>query len=210
MDVTALEIPGAFSITPAQHGDDRGLFLEWFRADLLAEATGHRLATVQANLSRSRRGVVRGVHFAQLPVSQAKYVTCVSGAVLDVVVDVRTGSPTFGRSVAVRLDDADRRAVFLAEGLGHAFVALTDDALVAYLCSSSYEPTREHGVHPLDPALALPWPDDVVPQLSPKDAAAPTLADAEAAGVLPSYEDCLAFYATDAPGGQSARRTSDQ
>ncbi|HEU4674409.1 MAG TPA: dTDP-4-dehydrorhamnose 3,5-epimerase, partial [Motilibacteraceae bacterium] len=140
-------------------------------------------------------GVVRGVHFADVPPSQAKYVSCLSGAVLDVVVDIRVGSPTFGRWDAVRLDDVDHRALYLAEGLGHAFMALTDGAVVSYLCSAPYAPQREHGLHPLDPGLALPWPADVEPLLSPKDAAAPTLAEALAAGLLPTYEDCVALYA---------------
>ncbi|MCZ9337371.1 dTDP-4-dehydrorhamnose 3,5-epimerase, partial [Streptomyces sp. TRM76130] len=96
------------------------------------EATGYDLSLAQANCSVSRRGVLRGVHFSEVPPGQAKYVTCVRGAVLDVVVDLRTGSPGFGRWEAVRLDDDTRHAVFLAEGLGHAFMALSDDATVVY------------------------------------------------------------------------------
>jgi dTDP-4-dehydrorhamnose 3,5-epimerase len=114
--------------------------------------------------------------------------------VLDVVVDVRTGSPTYGEWDAVRLDDVDRRAVYVAEGLGHAFLALTDEAVVSYLCSEGFAPGREHGVHPLDPDLGIEWPPDVAPRLSPKDAAAPTMAEAEASGLLPSYDECVALY----------------
>ncbi|MGN6242065.1 MAG: dTDP-4-dehydrorhamnose 3,5-epimerase [Motilibacteraceae bacterium] len=195
MDVRALDIAGAFELTPRVFPDERGRFLETYRAEVLAEAVGHPLDLAQANCSVSSRGVVRGVHFADVPPSQAKYVTCLSGAVLDVVVDIRVGSPTFGRWDAVRLDDVDHLALYLAEGLGHAFMALTDAAVVSYLCSAAYNPQREHGLHPLDPALALPWPADVEPLLSPKDAAAPTLTEALAAGLLPRYEDCLALYA---------------
>jgi len=196
MELRELSIPHAWEITPKQHADERGVFLEWYRFERLAEVAGHPLRLAQANCSVSRRGVLRGVHFAQVPPSQAKYVTCLRGAVLDVVVDIRVGSPAYGRSEAVLLDDLDRRAVYLAEGLGHAFIALSDDATVSYLCSEPYSPSREHAVNPLDPELAIAWPQDVEPLLSPKDAAAPTLAEAREKGLLPSYEQCVAFYAT--------------
>jgi dTDP-4-dehydrorhamnose 3,5-epimerase len=188
MHVKELAVPGAVELTPQLHHDERGVFLEWFRAETFAGAVGHDLALAQANCSVSRRGVVRGIHYADVPPGQAKYVTCVAGAVLDVVVDLRVGSPTFGRHDAVRLGSEERKAVYLPEGLGHGFVALTDDATVLYLCSSPYNPTTEHAVHPLDPALALPWPDDLDLVLSAKDQAAPTMAEALAAGLLPSWE----------------------
>ena len=196
MQVDELKVPGAWAFTPRQLPDPRGVVLEWFKAQVLEQAVGHPLTVKQANHSISSRGTLRGVHFADVPPGQAKYVYCTRGAVLDVIVDIRVGSPTFGVSDAVRLDDEDRRGVYLSEGLGHAFLALTDDANVTYLCSEPYNPSGEHEVHPLDPALALPFPDDVEPLLSAKDAAAPTLAEAEAAGLLPSYEACVAFYAS--------------
>lgn len=194
MQVDELKVPGAWSFTPRQFPDPRGLFLEWFKASVLEEAVGHPLTVKQANHSVSSRGTLRGVHFADVPPGQAKYVYCTRGAVLDVVVDIRVGSPTFGVSEAVQLDEVDRRGIYLSEGLGHAFLSLTDDANVTYLCSEPYAPGREHGLHPLDPALALPWPDDVEPLLSDKDAAAPTLARAQESGLLPSYEQCVRFY----------------
>jgi dTDP-4-dehydrorhamnose 3,5-epimerase len=194
VDIRELKVPGAWELTPVQRPDPRGVFLEWFKASVLEQAIGHRLALAQANHSVSSRGTLRGVHFADVPPGQAKYVYCSKGAVLDVVVDIRVGSPTFGVSDAVRLDDEDRRAVYLSEGLGHAFLALTDDANVTYLCSEPYNPTGEHGVHPLDPELDLPWPGDVEPLLSDKDAAAPSLAQAQQQGLLPSYDVCQAFY----------------
>jgi dTDP-4-dehydrorhamnose 3,5-epimerase len=196
VDVAELKIPGAWAFTPRQFPDPRGVFLEWFKAAVVEDAVGHRLQLAQANHSVSSRGTLRGVHFADVPPSQAKYVYCTRGAVLDVVVDIRVGSPTFGVSDAVQLDDVDRRGVYLSEGLGHAFLALTDDANVTYLCSEPYAPAREHGIHPLDPALDLPLPGDIEPLLSDKDAAAPTLAEAQQAGLLPSYDTCLAFYET--------------
>lgn len=202
MEVRQLRIEGAVELTPRQHRDERGVFLEWFREDVFTEAMGHPLRLAQANCSVSRAGTLRGVHFAQLPPSQAKFVTCVRGAALDVVVDLRTGSPTFGEWDSVLLDDADRRAVYLSEGLGHAFMALEDDTVINYLCSAPYAPGREHGVHPLDPDLGITWPNEgrdgtpLEPVLSPKDEAAPGLAELERAGLLATYEEATAFRAS--------------
>jgi dTDP-4-dehydrorhamnose 3,5-epimerase len=110
-------------------------------------------------------------------------------------VDLRADSPSFGKWEAVELDAVTRRAVFLSEGLGHAFTALTDGATALYLCSTPYAPGREHGVHPLDPAIGITWPTDEgwEPVLSEKDAAAPTLEEALQAGQLPRYEECTAY-----------------
>jgi dTDP-4-dehydrorhamnose 3,5-epimerase len=192
MKYRPLTIEGAWEITPVQHGDPRGVFLEWYRVDHLAAEVGHPLDLAQANMSVSAPGVVRGIHFADVPPGQAKYVTCVRGAVLDVVVDVRIGSPTFGRWDAVRLDDVDRRAVYLSEGLGHGFCALSEHATLTYLCSTSYQPEREHAVHPLDPRLAIEWPSDS-PVVSARDGAAPGLDEAERSGLLPEYEKCVRY-----------------
>ncbi|MFJ1819354.1 dTDP-4-dehydrorhamnose 3,5-epimerase [Streptomyces sp. NPDC088139] len=190
-----LSIAGVWVHEPKVFPDSRGSFHEWFKASELGEALGHILRLEQANFSVSSRGTLRGVHFADVPPSQAKYVKCVRGAVLDVIVDVRVGSPTYKRWEAVRLDDADHHSVYLSEGLGHAFMALTDDAAVAYLCSEGYAPGREHGINPLDPELGIEWPQGITPLLSDKDAAAPSLAEAEAQGLLPSYEACQEYYA---------------
>lgn len=195
MKFRELAISHAFEITPAVHPDNRGVFLEWFKEAPFVEAVGHPLDLAQANCSVSRRGTLRGIHFSDVPPSQAKYVSCLHGAVLDVAVDIRVGSPTFGRWDSVVLDDRDRRAVYIAEGLGHAFLALTDDATVAYLCSAPYAPKREHGLNPMDSQLAIAWPGDIEPLLSAKDAHAPTLREAADQGLLPSYEGCLAYYA---------------
>jgi dTDP-4-dehydrorhamnose 3,5-epimerase len=182
------------------HEDDRGVFLEWLRRDLLEQHVGHRLDLHQANWSTSKAGALRGVHFAEIPPGQAKYLVCVSGAIVDVVVDVRVGSPTYGQWDSVVLDDRNRRAIYVAEGLGHGFMATIDNTSVVYLCSSPYAPGREHGIHPLDPALAIDWPDvtddgrPLEPLLSPKDAALPTLAVAADLGVLPTFEQAIQFY----------------
>jgi dTDP-4-dehydrorhamnose 3,5-epimerase len=191
----ALDIDGAWLFTPQIHGDRRGSFLEWFRDAEFSADVGHRMDLAQANCSVSRRGVVRGIHFSDVPPGQAKYVTCASGAIIDVVVDLRVGSPSFGRWQAVRLDDESRNALYIGEGLGHAFTALSDQATVLYLCSTPYAPAREHGVHPLDPAIGIEWPDDVDTVLSDKDAAAPSLAEAQAEALLPDYAACQAYLA---------------
>ena len=126
MQIRPLAVAGAWEVTPNQFPDERGVFLEAFRSDRLAEVVGHPLDVQQTNVSVSARGTVRGIHFADVPVGQAKYVTAVSGSLLDYVVDLRTGSPTFGQWDSVLLDTVDRRAVYLGEGLGHAFCALED------------------------------------------------------------------------------------
>ena len=158
MDIRALNIEGSFEITPRQFPDERGVFLESFRGDRLAQAIGHRLDVVQANVSVSSRGTVRGVHFADVPPSQAKYITALSGSFIDFVIDIRIGSPTFGRLESALLDTVDRRAIYLAEGLGHAICSLEDDSTVMYLCSATYDTAREHGLNPLDPELGSSCP----------------------------------------------------
>jgi dTDP-4-dehydrorhamnose 3,5-epimerase len=196
MEFRPLAIEGAIEITPRQFPDDRGVFLESFRGDRLAEQIGHRLDVVQTNISVSSRGTVRGIHFADVPPSQAKYVTALSGSLIDFIVDIRVGSPTFGQVDSVFLDTRDRRALYLSEGLGHAFVALEDNTTAVYLCSATYNPEREHGIHPLDPEVGLTFPDGINPHLSPKDAAAPSLAEAREQGLLPSYAACTEFIAS--------------
>lgn len=193
MDIRPLSIEGAWVVTPRVFPDDRGVFLESFRGDRLAEVVGHRLDVVQTNVSVSSRGTLRGIHFADVPVGQAKYVTAISGSLMDYVVDIRVGSPTFGQWESVLLDSRERRAVYLSEGLGHAFCALEDDTAAHYLCSAAYNPTAEHGINPLDPDVALTLPDGIEPLLSPKDTDAPSLAEAVDAGLLPTYEACQAY-----------------
>jgi dTDP-4-dehydrorhamnose 3,5-epimerase len=194
MTYRELTVPGAWEITPKQHGDPRGVFLEFFQGGPLSEAIGHRFELQQANCSVSAAGVLRGIHFADVPPGQAKYVTCATGAVLDVVVDIRVGSPTFGQWDTVLLDDVDRRAIYLSEGLGHAFMSLKDNSTVLYLCSTGYTPGSEHGIHPLDADVGIVWPTvdragrPLTPQLSDKDLAAPTLKVALEGSLLPTFE----------------------
>ncbi|WP_019202007.1 dTDP-4-dehydrorhamnose 3,5-epimerase family protein [Tsukamurella sp. 1534] len=187
MTVRALPIAGAFVLDPIVRPDSRGEFFELFKSSAFREATGHELVVAQTNVSVNHRGALRGIHYADVPPGQAKLVACLSGAVLDVIVDLRVGSPTFGAVETVRIDSTAHRTAYLAEGLGHGFCALTDDTVVAYHVSSEYNPTGEHGIDPLDPELAVPWPAEVAPILSEKDTAAPSLAEALAAGKLPAW-----------------------
>jgi dTDP-4-dehydrorhamnose 3,5-epimerase len=190
MTFRALAVPGAWELTPTVHPDERGLFYQWFTDSEFQDMTGHRFDFHQANVSVSAAGALRGLHFAELPPSQAKYVTCLSGAVRDVVVDIRIGSPTFGRWDAVLLDARERRSVYLAEGLAHGFVALQDNTTVAYLCSASYDPAREHTIDATDPALGIDW-GVAEPIRSARDAAAPPLA--AITDLLPTWDACRDF-----------------
>lgn len=203
MQIRELSILDSYEVTPVQRADDRGSFLEWYRFDLMEQEVGHSLNLMQGNTSVSKKGVVRGIHFADIPPGQAKYVTTVHGAVLDFVIDIRLGSPTFGQWDSVLLDDVDRKAIYLGEGLGHAFVALTENATVSYLVSDTYNPSREHGLNPLDSEIGLIFPKEVGELLlSPKDSEAPSLADAAAQGLLPGWDEARAFYDSLNTGGR--------
>ncbi len=195
MNIRELAVPDAYVLDLVPHGDARGRFTEWYRADVLTEALGYGITLAQANHSVSARGALRGVHFALVPPGQAKYVYCPAGRVLDVIVDIRVDSPTFGTVDAVELGPDNPRAVYLSEGLGHAFLSLTDNSSVTYLLSSPYSPGREFGVDPTDPDLGLPWPAGIEFELSAKDVAAPTLAEARGRGLLPTMAECQERYA---------------
>ncbi|MFG2608498.1 dTDP-4-dehydrorhamnose 3,5-epimerase family protein [Streptomyces sp. NPDC048514] len=195
MTVRELAIGGAHVFTPVVHPDERGTFRADYVESAFVAAVGHPLRLGQYHNSVSRYGTVRGIHYAHVPPGQAKYVTCTRGSLLDVVVDVRVGSPTFGQWDSVVLDDRTCRGVYIAEGLGHAFMALEDHTVAAYLCSTEYNPGAESEIDPFDPALALPWPDGVQPLVSGRDREAPTLAEARQAGLLPAHDACLEHYA---------------
>jgi dTDP-4-dehydrorhamnose 3,5-epimerase len=195
VEIVPLGIPDTWLCNHRTHSDARGSFAEFLRTDHLSAATKREFSVLQANVVRSARGVLRGVHYTHLPVGQAKYVYCPSGSVLDVMVDIRVGSPTFGAHTVATLSADNGNAVFIAEGIGHAYLALEEDTTVTYLVSSLYAPDLDDGINPLDAELALPWPADLMPAtLSPKDEQAPSLAAAAAAGRLPQYDDCLALY----------------
>lgn len=183
-----MSIAGAWRVTPKVHGDDRGSFAEWFRADLLEGVTGYRFSAIQGNISRSAKGVVRGIHYADVPPGQAKFVMPVVGSIVDFVVDIRVGSPTFGQWDSVTLHSDKRDAILIEPGLGHAFVALDDDTVVTYLVTDVFRPEREHGINPLDPEIGLTFPAGIEPLMSDKDTAAPSLAEARAASALPIWQ----------------------
>ncbi|MGV9249265.1 dTDP-4-dehydrorhamnose 3,5-epimerase family protein [Streptomyces sp. NPDC003710] len=187
-----LAVEGAWEFTPQVFSDNRGLFVSPYQEAAFVEATGHPLFPVaQTNHSRSRRGVVRGVHFTRTPPGIGKYVYCARGRTIDIVVDVRVGSPTFGRYDAVLLDQQDFRAMYFPVGVGHAFVSLEDDTVVCYMLSGRYSPEDELSINPLDSELALPIPKDLEPILSDRDRIAPTLEKAAADDLLPDYATCL-------------------
>ncbi|MGV9320070.1 dTDP-4-dehydrorhamnose 3,5-epimerase family protein [Streptomyces sp. NPDC003660] len=194
MQVRKLEVRDAYELIPPTFPDQRGVYCAPFQAAALTGVLGYAPGFVQVSHAVSRRGAVRGPHYADVPPGQAKYVFCTQGALLDLVIDVRVGSPTFGTCASVRLDSTSYHAVYLAEGLAHAVVALEPGSTLTYLTSTGYNPAVEHGINPLDPDLGLPLPDDMELILSEKDRSAPTLAQALADGRLPRYEDCLARY----------------
>ncbi|BAL90281.1 putative dTDP-4-dehydrorhamnose 3,5-epimerase [Actinoplanes missouriensis 431] len=192
MKARELAVAGAFAFTPEVFADDRGTFCSPLQEDSVAEVLGRPLFGVrQSSVSRSRRGVVRGVHFTALPVSMAKYVFCTRGMALDYVIDLRRGSPTFGRTDVIPLDPENGTAVYLPSGVGHLFVSLRDDTTMTYLLSAAYTADKERAVHPLDPELGLELPPGLVPVLSERDRTAPTLAQARERDLLPAYRDCL-------------------
>lgn len=189
--IRELMVEGALEFTPTVLRDDRGLFLMPFQETPFLRATGRPLFNVaQTNHSESRRGVVRGVHFTVTPPGCAKYVYCPRGAALDIVVDIRVGSPTFGKWDAVEVDSRHFRSVYFPVGVAHAFIAFQDDTLMSYMISGEYVPENELALSPLDPDLDLPLPKDVPPILSARDQVAPTLAEALERGMLPQYEKC--------------------
>ena len=181
MQIRELSVPGAWEFTPRLHGDDRGIFLESFKASEFEKAVGRPFDLRQVNTSVSAAGVLRGIHYTETPPGQAKYVTCVHGAFLDVIVDLRPDSPTFGTWDTVLIDDTDRRSVYLSDGLGHALLSLADGSTATYLCSLEYSPEFDRDLDAFDPDLAIDWPTtgrDGQPLTyvrSPKDAAAPSL-----------------------------------
>jgi NDP-hexose 3,5-(Or5-) epimerase len=195
MKTTETAIAGVYRLHAEQFRDRRGTFHEALRAEGLSEVIGYPFVVGQVNYSVSHRDTVRGIHGTTIPPGQAKLVTCVRGRVMDVGVDMRVGSPTFGRFEVTYLDEDTGTAVYLADGLGHAFLALTDHAWMNYLCSEPWTPGTMLEINPMDPDIGIPWELSGPPIISNKDATAISLREAESAGVLPTYDQCLAHYA---------------
>ncbi|MCW2382604.1 MULTISPECIES: dTDP-4-dehydrorhamnose 3,5-epimerase [unclassified Sphingobium] len=177
MNLIETAIDGVFIIEPKVFGDERGFFLESWNARAF-EVAGLDVDFVQDNHSRSSRGVLRGLHYQQ-PGPQGKLVRVTAGAVFDVAVDMRRSSPTFGKSVGVELSAANKRMLWVPEGMAHGFLCLEDGTDFLYKCRGFYNPSHEHSLLWNDPALGIDWPlGDIVPQLSAKDMAGKPLADA--------------------------------
>jgi len=190
MSFTPLKIQGSWVYTPTRYDDDRGSFQEVFKLDLIRETLGRGFEVKQVNQSVSKAGVIRGIHWADVPPGQAKYVSCPRGAIWDVVVDIRVGSPTFGQWDGAVLSAENGKCLLIEEGLGHVFLSLEDDTVVNYLCSEPYNPTGEHGINPLDEKLAIAykskWPESDF-LTSPKDTEAFSLEEAKLKGLLPKF-----------------------
>lgn len=168
MHVEELPIAGVYTFTPVIHTDERGHFFEWFQGPEFGTEVGHEFKLVQANLSQSVKGTLRGIHLAIPKFGQKKYVMCTQGQVLDYVIDLRPDSTTYMQSTSVELSQQNSKAVFVPNGVGHAFVAF-EDSQVVYLCDSRYNPERELNVNPFDPELNVSWPKNLEFKLSPKD-----------------------------------------
>jgi dTDP-4-dehydrorhamnose 3,5-epimerase len=176
MELTPLGIEGVWLAESPVWSDSRGFFREWFKSEDVKAATGREFGIEQANISLSSAGTLRGIHYSIAPRGQAKWVTCVSGSIQDVVVDIRPDSKTFGQWIDVELKGDLGRAVLISEGLGHAFLALEDNTTVAYLVSTPFSPTDEFEINPLDEKIGINWGMDLSSlKISEKDKLAPTL-----------------------------------
>ena len=184
MKITPLSIEGAWLAELPLHNDNRGSFREWFKQTELLEKTGFNFFVSQANISISSSGVVRGIHYSLNPEGQAKWVTCLKGGILDVVVDIRPKSPTFRRVEHIELCAGEGKAVLIGAGLGHGFAALEDDSVVSYLLSTPFSPKVEYAINPFDEDLAIQWNTNN-PIVSLKDQNAPSLARLNKEGLLP-------------------------
>ena len=186
MKLTPLGIDGAWLAESPVWSDDRGFFREWFKSEDVKAATGRNFGIEQANISLSSAGTLRGIHYSIAPRGQAKWITCVSGSIQDIIVDIRPNSKTFGQWVDVELKGDSGKAVLISEGLGHGFLALEDNTAVAYLVSTPFSPTNEFEINPLDKKIGIKWGMELSSlKISGKDKIAPTLAERLAEGKLP-------------------------
>jgi len=195
MKANPLDISGAWEVELNKFDDSRGFFFESFRSDFSASSFGRKFTVKQSNTSVSAKGSVRGIHYALVPPSQAKYVQCQKGSIMDYVIDIRIGSPTFGKSISLELNSDIPKAIFIEEGLAHAFVALEDETVVTYLVNENFNPEREKGINPFDKELSINWPKiDLL--LSEKDKSAISLQEAKEQNLLPNFDQCKQFINT--------------
>jgi dTDP-4-dehydrorhamnose 3,5-epimerase len=190
MKFTPLGIEGAWLVESSVWEDERGSFQEWFKSEEVLEATGFKFSVQQANISSSKKNVIRGIHYSLAPGGQAKWVTCASGRIMDVVVDIRPNSPTYKKIEYVNLQAGDGKSILIGHGLGHAFISLENNTNVSYLLSSPYSPEFEYGIHPLDSELNINWDLgsglEKSAVISAKDSEAPTLIQGLEEGKLPN------------------------
>jgi dTDP-4-dehydrorhamnose 3,5-epimerase len=192
MKAQPLKISGSWKIEFQKFDDNRGFFYESFKEEDFKKLIGRNLNIKQTNTSSSSKGSVRGIHYALVPPSQAKLVQCQSGSIKDYVIDIRVGSPTFGQFEEIELNENSASAVFIEEGLAHAFVALENQTVVTYFVTEKYNPEREKGINPFDKTLNVKWPDlELI--LSDKDKQAITIEEAKNQGLLPSFDECKKF-----------------
>ncbi|WP_116473694.1 dTDP-4-dehydrorhamnose 3,5-epimerase [Zobellella maritima] len=179
MNIIKTTIPEVMIIEPKVFGDERGFFFESFNQKVFEDAVGRKVDFVQDNHSRSVKGVLRGLHYQLPPFAQGKLVRVVQGEVFDVAVDIRRGSPTFGKWVGVNLSAENKRQLWIPEGFAHGFVTLSETAEFLYKTTNYYAPSHDRSVLWNDPALAIDWPVSFIPTLSDKDIKAALLESAE-------------------------------
>lgn len=189
MEMTPLEINGVWLVESPVWRDDRGTFREWFKSGEVVHTAGAQFSVAQSNISKSDKGVIRGIHYSLAPRGQAKWVTCVEGSIVDVVVDIRRSSPTFGKHLTIILEGDKGTALYIEAGLAHGFMALEDKTIVSYLLNSPYMPELEFEIQPLDPDLGINWHLELLSGqevvMSQKDSEAPRLGQLLAEGKLP-------------------------
>ncbi len=176
MDLKPLSIEGVWLAEAQVWSDERGFFREWFKSADVEKTTGRSFAVEQSNISLSSKGTLRGIHYSTAPRGQAKWITCVSGMIKDVIVDIRPDSKTFGEWISIELSGNTGRAVLIGEGLGHGFLALEENTVVVYLVSTPFSPTHEFEINPLDKNIGINWGmnfDEL--KISDKDISAPSL-----------------------------------
>ena len=188
MSLQELSLAGAFVATHRVFPDERGLFREWFKAEEIA-SIDKDFSVQQANYSKSNQWVIRGIHYSLAPQGQAKVVTCASGKIVDVLVDLRTGSPTYMKIEYIELSEDSGKVVYIPSGVGHGFIVESETAAVVYLTSSGYAPEYEKAICPTDAELGINWPLPVgeLGIISKGDTEAPSLAQAKESGNLPTF-----------------------
>jgi len=187
MKLTPLEIEGAWFADSPIWNDERGFFREWFKSKDINQDLGRNFNVAQANISSSEKGSLRGIHYSLAPGGQAKWITCLSGSIKDVIVDIRPTSKTFGKWLAVELSGNTGHSLLIGEGLGHGFLSLEENSLVAYLLTSEFSPNEEHGIDPLDKNVGIEWGLDLsMMKISQKDRGAPGLFEQLQRGKLPN------------------------